>query len=1127
MAEDKRYDLKVTGRAARPRSKRLRDAGMSVQPGSTVIVGGVEGLEGKLDKYIFDDLFEKVEIREGVYAIRAKYGLFTNEFLSAKGIDEGDEGGTGGASYLGQLVNVGAWADQTPAYDRIMVQLAGSTHWTEKRLDEIGGGLDEEQLAAYLTENNYAKTGDIPSLDGYATEAWVTGRGYITSAALNGYATQSWVVGKGYATTSDLDARIDALVNGAPAAFDTLKEIADVLQGNVDSIDDILTTIGTKADKSISISAGTGLTGGGTLSANRTLSLKPATTSALGGIIVGDRLSVDSSGRLTATYTYTHPSATATTINSATGKVLSAITVNNLGHVTSVAAKTLAAADIPTLSISKISGLQDELDSKLEANVFNDLFEKVEIRSGVYAIRAKYGLYSNEFISAKGMDEGEGGGGSGSSYLSDLLDVSLTSLAANDLLKWNGTKWVNVPQSSIIPSLAWDNITGKPSWIGSTKPSYTWSEITGKPSWIGSTKPTYTFAEITSKPTTVKGYGITDAVTINDNQEIKSDKKWASTSSDVVIGFSSSGSPDIKHVIHTTAGWARSYSFVNSNTDVYCLFGAYGQGENLLYQYVGNDYKNPWQKWNGTRSDLSVPLYINNYKVWHSGNVGSGSGLNADLLDGVHREGLFTNLGSSTVTKLSLTIGNTTKSLTSLYASHADTVRATACNSTTNSKLWNEFRVTTKNGTLNVYDVYNDGGPTTYGNIIEVVSNVSNHWQPQLWFAGSANGSLYHRNKDYNSNAWSEWAILLDRRNYSDYVKKIGTETVGSGTRGIYLQAGVPTAMSGNAGSGTRPVYLNAGVITQCGTSLAVSVTGNAATATTLQTARTIWGQSFNGSANVSGAISGATTINASGAVTFGSTLAVTGALTAKGGVNFNGSQLTNVSRIEFQPGDAGRKTVITNGGSFLLYGGTGGWAAGLGYYGSDGTTSLGNVAGAYGSGNTLNYYYYGGTYSSPKMVLLPGGNFGIGTTAPSQKLHVAGNILATGSITAKSVSDLRLKTILTTTADYRHKLLSLGRIVDFYYNDKAIQRNTGAVDRERHTGLLYQSAKEIGLPNFCHTDDDGYGAINYLCTDYINLIAGALQQTIVAQETIEQRVERLERENEELRRQLNNLTAA
>ena len=803
-------------------------------------------------------------------------GIYSLGWMSAKGIDKGEEEGSGaGSTTIGGLTNVGSWADQTADYDRIMVQLSGSNTWTEKRLDEIGGGLDEEQLAAYLTENNYAKTGDIPSLDGYATETWVTGRGYITSAALNGYATQSWVVGKGYATTSDLDARIDALVNGAPAAFDTLKEIADVLQGNVDSIDDILTTIGTKADKSISISAGTGLTGGGTLSANRTLSLKPATTSALGGIIVGDRLSIDSSGRLTATYTYTHPSATATTIAAATGKVLSAITVNSLGHVTSVAAKTLAAADIPSLAISKITGLQAELDKKLDKSVLDDLFEKVEIREGVYAIRAKYGLFTNEFLSAKGMDEGSESPGGGAKKLSELTDVSLTNLKNDDLLRWNGTRWVNVPQSSISPSLAWENITGKPSTFPPSAHTHTKSQITDFPA-------TWAWGAISGKPTTVKGYGITDAVTINDDQTIYSSKKWATATSDLFIGYNENGTASVKHIIHTTAGWARGYAFVNEENGTYCSFGAYGQGTTLVYQYVGNNYLSPWQKWNGTRSDLSVPLYVNNYKVWHEGNVGSGSGLNADLLDGVHREGLFTNLGSSTVTKLSLTIGNTTKSLTSLYASHADTVRATACNSTTNSKLWNEFRVTTKNGTLNVYDVYNDGGPTTYGNIIEVVSNVSNHWQPQLWFAGSANGSLYHRNKDYNSNAWSEWAILLDSRNYSDYVKKIGTETVGSGTRGIYLQAGVPTAMSGNAGSGTRPVYLNAGVITQCGTSLAVSVTGNAATATTLQTARTIWGQSFNGSANVSGAISGATTINASGAVTFGSTLAVTGAVTLK-----------------------------------------------------------------------------------------------------------------------------------------------------------------------------------------------------------------------------------------------------
>ena len=53
--------------------------------------------------------------------------------------------------------------------------------------------------------------------------------------------------------------------------------------------------------------------------------------------------------------TYSHPTATATTIESADGRVLSSVTVNGLGHVTAIASKTLAAADIPSLSWNKIT----------------------------------------------------------------------------------------------------------------------------------------------------------------------------------------------------------------------------------------------------------------------------------------------------------------------------------------------------------------------------------------------------------------------------------------------------------------------------------------------------------------------------------------------------------------------------------------------------------------------------------------------------------------------------------------------------------------------------------------------------------------------------------------------------
>lgn len=96
-------------------------------------------------------------------------------------------------------------------------------------------------------------------------------------------------------------------------------------------------------------------------------------------------------------------------------------------------------------------------------------------------------------------------------------------------------------------SLEWGNISGKPSWIGSTKPSYSWDEIGGKPSvfptnwenvsdkpsWIGATKPTYNFSEIQNKPTTIADYGITDAYTKNDISGLLADYVTKSGAQDI------------------------------------------------------------------------------------------------------------------------------------------------------------------------------------------------------------------------------------------------------------------------------------------------------------------------------------------------------------------------------------------------------------------------------------------------------------------------------------------------------------------------------------------------------------------------------------------------------------------
>lgn len=74
----------------------------------------------------------------------------------------------------------------------------------------------------------------------------------------------------GYATETYVEDRIDDLINGAPAAYDTLKEIAAVLAGNVNSIGDIITTLGTKANKATTL-AGYGITDAYTKSAVDTL----------------------------------------------------------------------------------------------------------------------------------------------------------------------------------------------------------------------------------------------------------------------------------------------------------------------------------------------------------------------------------------------------------------------------------------------------------------------------------------------------------------------------------------------------------------------------------------------------------------------------------------------------------------------------------------------------------------------------------------------------------------------------------------------------------------------------------------------------------------------------------------
>lgn len=132
-----------------------------------------------------------------------------------------------------------------------------------------------------------------------------------------------------------------------------------------------------------------------------------------------------------------------------------------------------------------------------------------------------------------------------------------------------------------------------------------------------------------------------------------------------------------------------------------------------------------------TNSNLSIScpydtVVINNKKVWNEGNDGSGSGLDADLLDGVQN----------------------------------GEVTAKYLNPITEAGDLNHL---TKNG-IYYYGESSTNVPTTWGNLLQLsnkpnpVAGTHEHWITQLVFG--TNGKMYYRN-DINNTDWSNWKELL------------------------------------------------------------------------------------------------------------------------------------------------------------------------------------------------------------------------------------------------------------------------------------------------------------------------------------------------------------------------------
>lgn len=281
----------------------------------------------------------------------------------------------------------------------------------------------------------------------------------------------------------------------------------------------------------------------------------------------------------------------------------------------------------------------------------------------------------------------------------------------------------------------------------------------------------------------------------------------------------------------------------------------------------GNAFTNASMK-----SDNTVISFNKGITFWHAGNDGNGSGLDADLLDGWHRDDIRQQVKSFAV-----------------YGANSDG--------------FYDADIAAGGGMIRNYDNYTKWTNTPSGMTYGAAICFKAYNSPSLL------GML----------AWD-----INHDSTTDVTRKLYWRTNGT---------------------------VN-GVIGTWGKWHEIAFTdGNVASATKLQTARTIWGQSFNGTANVSGNMTGVGSITMSGNIYMGN----------------------NRNIYAKNPDGSDMAIFYTNTNSELVIG--------------TGNTQKGTNT--YLSGYSITFRT--STNLNERMKIMSNGNVGIGTSTPQAKLDIKG----------------------------------------------------------------------------------------------------------------------------------------
>ena len=726
-------------------------------------------LQSKMDKTAFSKLFTALDASgnevdpsddtKTIASIRANFGFWGVDYISAKGVSKGS-GGTGGASTLYQLVDVlandtedgveGAAAGKALVFD--------GTHWRAG-----DAGLNESQLYSYLTANKYltqsaADSRYVTSSRKVIAGTGLSGGGALTSDVTLSLGTSGVVAGTYTKVMVDAYGRVTSGTNLSSTDIPNL-DWSKITTGKPTTlagygITDAYTK--TEADgKYVTIATAQTVSGAKTFSATmKTSSVLPSTdaNSALGG----------TANRWSNVYS-----------------------VNGV-FSQNVTAKLLSASE--SLQIG---------DAYLKWDAANN---------AVYVIKkdgtTPVGFYSTDWLSAKGVSIS----GVQTGTLADLNDVEITDPVNGQALKYDAAskKWVNGTIDSFNVNQMWAELKKADSSKVIDASHIPTSVLDGR--WVkkaGDTM-TGTLTSASSSGSIVfKGVENCDITNIyKDNGAIRN------------------GDGELTSIRNGLRfNWYDTYWYIGNlrggNTES-AGFGVVDHTNKLVLRVTPNDVRAP--RFMSTVATGVSPLIVSSNTTVDN--------LSADLLDGYHAFGT-----SNALIKYGYTVGGTEPAWCRIATySIRDTETMTDVCFVLHSAFSDLF------GLL----VVKTRGTAVVEGLLIVSYNINR-----------SNIRIYHDAEKKNIELYcyggSNYSIIQANLLYSH-------DRNGGANTNITLYRADTKAPSWST-------YVNPGF---------VNLQNSSEMAKKLQTPRTLWGQSFDGTANVSGDMTGVGNITMSGDLKIG-----------------------------------------------------------------------------------------------------------------------------------------------------------------------------------------------------------------------------------------------------------------